>query len=186
MLTGRDLGGNDVSQTAKTSIDGQFSFAGLGPGEYTVTQEQPPFINDGLNTFEFEVTDSDSREIVITEGQQSTGDLYGERGLTAQFGLLETLSSQRDPGLLFVMEGDELAWVANRGGWESAGNIEITTDGDTLTLDSSELGSQVLSMTDSDVVQRIGSTGAYTMIRISGTTAEVMSAAAVDEAFADA
>jgi hypothetical protein len=83
------------------------------------------------------------------------------------------------------MDGGELAWVTNRGGWDAAGSIEVTMDGDTLTLDSSELGSQALSMTDSEVVQMIGRSGAYTMIRISGTTAEVLSPAAVDEAFAE-
>lgn len=153
-------------------------------GEFIVEQVQPALFRDGTNIFDFQITQSDERDIIVTEQTiQNEGNLYGERGLFAQFALIDTLSSQRRDGLLIVMEDGELSWVEDRGGWDEVGSIGITQSGDTLTLSSSELGSSQLSMSDPRV-QLIGRTRDYTLIRLSGSTDELISAAAADEVFA--
>ena len=184
MLTGVNTNGADVQIETKTAIDGSFAFFDVEPGTYTVEQIQPPFITDGSNTIGLVETANDTSQIVVEEGTQSQGNLYGERGLSVRFAMLDMLSSERRAGMTIVMEGDELAWVANRGGWSNAGDVNITREGDNLNLSSSAFGSATLPMDDPSLVQLIGRTGGYTMIRITGTPDQVLSAAAVDSAFA--
>ena len=184
LLSGTDNTGNEIQLETQTSITGEFAFDGVPAGEFTVEQVQPALFRDGTNIFDFQITQSDERDIIVTEQTiQNEGNLYGERGLFAQFALIDTLSSQRRDGLLIVMEDGELSWVEDRGGWDEVGSIGITQSGDTLTLSSSELGSSQLSMSDPRV-QLIGRTRDYTLIRLSGSTDELISAAAADEVFA--
>ncbi|MEM7312031.1 MAG: SdrD B-like domain-containing protein [Planctomycetota bacterium] len=49
-LTGTDIYGNPVSETVLTDADGNYSFTGLSPGDYTLTQTQPDSFIDGADT----------------------------------------------------------------------------------------------------------------------------------------
>ncbi|MGO1054883.1 SdrD B-like domain-containing protein [Crossiella sp. CA198] len=49
-LTGTDSDGNPVSKTTTSTSDGSWSFPGLLPGTYTVTETQPPGFGDGPDT----------------------------------------------------------------------------------------------------------------------------------------
>ncbi len=47
-LTGTDDLGNPISLTTTTDINGDYSFSGLRPGTYTLTETQPPIYIDGI------------------------------------------------------------------------------------------------------------------------------------------
>ena len=96
---------------------------------------------------------------------------------------LDALTSARYPGVFAVLHGDELAWMDSRGGWEDVDSLMLSRNGNDLILESSE-GNGMLSRSQRGIVQLIGRSGEYTMLRINGTSEEVLSAAAVDAVMA--
>ena len=185
MLEGNDRDGGAIRRETTTSISGDFRFDDVVPGEYTVSEIQPAFMLDGKNVlgpvqvdadeFDFEVTDR-----LITSG----GNTFGERGLAPSFSNLFALSSSREASLFVVLDGDDLGWVEDRGGWSDVGLLTVTRDGDTLQLNSSELGTGEVSLFDRSKVQLFGRSGEHTLLRIIGDRQRVTFEAAVDEVFA--
>lgn len=185
-LTGTAEDGSAVSRETVTTLSGEFTFSGIGPGDYTIAQVQPAFMNSGQNRIGSQSADlADEFDLQVTQQLiASSGNSYGERGLIGRFALLEALSSFRGDGLFVVMEGDELSWVEDRGGWSDVETIGITMNGDELTVVAEGVGNEVLSMSNRAEVDLIGRQGVYTIMRINGSSSEVLGAAAVDAVFA--
>ena len=187
--------GSQVELETVTDLDGDFRFDGIGPGNYTVRQEQPPFVNSGLNlSGDIPIVDGNadglttsSDEVDLAVGPQliaSGGNGFGERGLFGQFAALDILSSSRRDGLFVVLEGNELAWLENRGGWDDVGSLSISRDGDTLSLTDSSGETTNLSVSDRSTVELIGRSSVHTFLRINGSSEEVLAPEAVDALFA--
>lgn len=185
VLEGTDTSGNEVRQETKSDISGEFRFDGIAPGDYTVSQHQPAFTTDGRNQLGLTEVTTDELEFEVTQQLiASESNSFGERGMLPQFAMLDAFSSNRQPGLLVVLDGDSLDWAEDRGGWSEVGSISVTRDGDTLKIESSTSGSGEVSMSDRSLVQLIGRSGSNTFMRINGTSDSVLSPAAVDAAFA--
>ncbi|MGE3821141.1 MAG: SdrD B-like domain-containing protein, partial [Isosphaeraceae bacterium] len=82
-LSGIDDLGGPVNLTAVTIADGSFSFSGLRPGDYTLSESQPAAYGDGLDaagsaggTAGNDVISA----IPIGSGTSATGYTFGERG----------------------------------------------------------------------------------------------------------
>jgi len=120
-LTGVDDDGNSVSVSVLTSSDGAYSFDGLAPGTYEVTQTQPEALLDGEDTIGSlggTVDDDRFSEIVVGEGEESTENNFGERGLRPQFVTLSLfLASTPSP--------EEYLWGLVALAEERAGNTEL-------------------------------------------------------------
>jgi len=79
-LTGTDHLGNPVTRTTSTLGDGTYSFDGLRPGTYTITETQPAGFVDGLDsvgtTFGGNALDDVINSIVIPTGASNSGTEY--------------------------------------------------------------------------------------------------------------
>ncbi|NNF56078.1 MAG: DUF11 domain-containing protein, partial [Acidimicrobiales bacterium] len=83
-LTGTDLNTNPVSMNTLTAADGTYSFGGLLPGTYTITELQPVAYADGAETVgslggDASVNDRISA-INVLAGETGTGYNFGETG----------------------------------------------------------------------------------------------------------
>ena len=184
VLEGTDVAGEPVRMETQTSLQGVYRFESIAPGDYTVSQVQPPFLSSGSNTLMQTVTATDSASFQVSDSLISSDDnTFGEQGLLPQFAMLDAISSSRQPSVFVVLDGDDLAWLESRQGWEDIDSLFVTRDGDSLLIESSD-GSGTLAMSDRTHVQLLGSSGQYTLLRIVGTSEDVLSAAAVDAALA--
>ena len=82
-LSGLDLDNNPVTRTTTTGSNGTYTFTGLPPGTYSVTETQPAQYVDGKDTAGtasgvMTVNDVASG-VVLASGQTATGYLFGER-----------------------------------------------------------------------------------------------------------
>lgn len=91
-LTGTDAGGHAVNRTTQTDDTGNYAFAGVIGGNYTLTETQPAGFVDGRETagtlggtvdgsaFDATPAHNSISQIVLTGGQSASGYLFGERG----------------------------------------------------------------------------------------------------------
>lgn len=86
-LNGTDSNGTNVSRQATTTSNGSYTFTGLAPGTYTITETQPtgerngvPIV-DGQDTIGSQggsVSANDEFTITLTEGTNGTNNNFGE------------------------------------------------------------------------------------------------------------
>jgi large repetitive protein len=82
-LSGTTSSGASVSLTTTTAADGSYSFLGLLPGTYTVTETQPTAYGDGLDTAGSAGGTATNDAITLTLGAlPATAYNFGERGST--------------------------------------------------------------------------------------------------------
>ena len=85
-LTGTDDLGNSVSNTKATVADGSYSFAGLRPGTYDLTETQPASYLEGQDTLGTLGGSASSQNLftnlVVTSGTTAADYLFGEQGAT--------------------------------------------------------------------------------------------------------
>ncbi|MCW9057901.1 MAG: SpaA isopeptide-forming pilin-related protein [Gammaproteobacteria bacterium] len=102
-LTGTDDLGNAVSTNTTTAADGTYSFAGLRPGTYALTESQPPIYVDGddtAGTLGGTVANDQISAITVASGDTGTGYLFAERsaGLAGSVFVDSNNDGMRDPG----------------------------------------------------------------------------------------
>lgn len=83
-LTGYDLSGTAVQQSAMTDAAGAYMFSNLAPGQYTLTETQPADYLDGTDrvgnlggTLHPDAVD----QILLGVNEEGTGYDFGENGL---------------------------------------------------------------------------------------------------------
>jgi len=79
--------GVPVFQSTITGADGSYTFAGLQPGRYIVTEVQPGFYTDGLDSIGTQGGDAfdDQFHIILGEAIDGFENNFGEGGLRSQF-----------------------------------------------------------------------------------------------------
>ena len=199
VLSGTDRNGTEIEREARTSISGDFRFDNVVPGEYTVSQQQPPLTMDGLNSLGPAQIASDGIAFEVDHIQQRSDDFalevsdrlissedntFGERGLALGFNYMSAMSSDRGSGLFLVVDDEGLAWAEDHGGWSDVGSLDVELAGDVLNFTSSELGTGQISINDKSQVQVFGTTREFTLFRVWVSGQEVMPTAAVEAAFA--
>jgi large repetitive protein len=130
-LTGTAFNGASVSLTTMTDASGNYSFNGLLPGNYTVTETQPAGFGDGSATAGSTGGAASSNvisNIPITSGAISSGNNFGER----LFGISGTVYEDKnndgiqgadEPGILGVT-----ITLTGRDASGNAVNVVVTTD----------------------------------------------------------
>jgi uncharacterized repeat protein (TIGR01451 family) len=105
-LTGTDDLGNPVNLSTTTNASGVYSFTGLRPGTYSLTETQPSAWVDGLDALGSGATSAGTlgadtvTGIVLASGQSATGYNFGELGgsLAGRVYNDQNISGSRDPG----------------------------------------------------------------------------------------
>ena len=83
-LTGTDAFGNPISLTTLTDANGFYSFDSLAPGDYVITQTQPPQFIDGDDNIGTLGGTTSNDQFAVTIGVGESGSFendFGERGL---------------------------------------------------------------------------------------------------------
>jgi cyclophilin family peptidyl-prolyl cis-trans isomerase len=185
MLTGTNNLGETVNLTASTNAAGEYSFANVSPGNYTVTQEQPKFTVNGVNkpmpdgNGSVTATDSNSYTVQLSaDGLGNTLLNFAERSLEPKFSIWDALASSSDEGLYSsVHQTNGQEWTQLGDGWS---NVEVTNVAFNaamthLTITITENG-QTLRATvprsNHSRVQVIGQDGQSYLVRIHGARSD--------------
>ncbi|MBC8355870.1 MAG: tandem-95 repeat protein [Planctomycetes bacterium] len=151
-LTGTDFQGNNVSITVTTNALGNYSFLNLRPNAegqpYTITQEQPVFIQNGQGDSDQATIDLDvNGNVIVRSGALN----FSEAGFVPEFAdvwRLFSLSEEapNNSGILFGMQGAQEWSMFLGSGWDMTryGNARFTPgqDGNSgvLTVFDSQAG----------------------------------------------
>ncbi|HTM52406.1 MAG TPA: Calx-beta domain-containing protein, partial [Pirellulales bacterium] len=187
-------GANGFSQTVLTDATGAYSFVGLVPGIYTVTETQPGFYTDGRdlhNGVESPVNDSFTN-IVLAASATAGGYNFGELGIRSDF--VATFLNRRALFATAVVTGEwgpQIStsstvnprtgdiWISFDGGWTGMRTIDALFDGAlgtaTMTLyDNAKNAVAVSSPTGTGAqLQFNGTSGLPYFLRVSGTNPSV-------------
>jgi uncharacterized repeat protein (TIGR01451 family) len=130
-LTGTAFNGTPVSLTTMTDASGNYSFNGLLPGNYTVTETQPAGFGDGSTTAGSTggvAAPNAIRNIPITSGAISSGNNFGER----LFGISGTVyEDKNNDGIQGADEPGIPGVTITLTGRDASGNVVnvvVTTD----------------------------------------------------------
>jgi hypothetical protein len=155
-LTGTDFTNTAVALSAVTDANGNYSFVGLRPGNYSLQEIQPLYLLDGLDTESSPLVSKPAGtndRFTMTWGatDQSgpiTGVNFGERGidigsLADASGVIQELLSSSQPPEGFWVATDlsgNARWTFTLDGWENCAAVSFDL--------SSDLSSGILSVTD--------------------------------------
>ncbi len=107
-LTGTNGLGEAITLTTTTGPDGTFQFPNLPPGNYTVTETQPPAWSDGADTSPPGTTSSTNdviTQITVTSGNPVAGLLFGEQGWPVTGKVMVDDTGGPVPGVTLTLRG---------------------------------------------------------------------------------
>jgi len=186
-LSGTDLFGEAVdAMTTVTDANGQYEFRDLLGGEYTITESQPEFMRNGMDTLGSlggDNGDAMDNQLSVTLEADMDGKEYnfGELGLESQFISIRDFLSSTIPQAVDVAydsTGNAL-WYSVQEGWDSVDTMTSSVDMSTLTAlvsatnDDDQQFNMDVSLLDYTQVRVLGSTSAGSVIRIMGTAESV-------------
>ncbi|MEZ6117288.1 MAG: Ig-like domain-containing protein [Pirellulaceae bacterium] len=176
-LTGTNLLGESVNMTTRTDANGAYRFGELLRGEYTITESQPLYIIDGLDTVNGQASLRNDRHIVnLGSGVSASGYNFGERGLMPQFIMNPMFfASQNNHGLMMAMfPNGELSWFCTDLGWDGyeSFSLAMASNGATGTItavtDSGATSVSSVRMTGTSSVRMMGDMVNGMLIRFVG------------------
>jgi hypothetical protein len=185
---------SNTSQTVLTGADGSYTFIGLQPGTYTLTETPPGFFVDGIDSHLGVVspTKDQFNGIVLGPSGSGTGYDFGEMGLRANFAaafinrrayfassiVTGELGAQfNTTGVVSLRGGD--VWVSFDGGWQGTRIIEALFQAAggtaTMTLYDNNLNPIAFSTPAAfgAQLQYTGTTGAPYFLKVTGTNPSV-------------
>lgn len=175
-LQGTDSFGVTVNRTTSTAADGTYFFRDLAPGNYTVVQTQPAFLQDGVETAGTGGTVAANDQIAIQLAQNVTASAnnFAERGRAATFVRIRDLfASTPVQGMLTAISssGDQV-WTSFGRDWPTPAAADVSLD---TTLHNLEVNLQPTSTgsfqmatipVTSDKVQFLGYDGSQQLYRV--------------------
>ncbi len=125
-LAGTTVSGDSVELTVQTQTDGSFSFQGLAAGVYTVRQQQPAMVLDGIDSIDaaattggVQVSANDEFTVELEVGEDVYGLGFGERGRTGSaITLADFLASTPKDGVEILTDAASVEWYCLRGEWQ--------------------------------------------------------------------
>ena len=193
---GADTDSNPLNNVAAlvvyTDINGYYRFdapnslrPGMRPGSYTITQEQPAFMRDGLDQAGNNATLIANDRISMTLPLLGivggiNGNNFGERGLDPSVvSISEILSSSSGNGLILAINGSTPLWYTRLTGWTNLKSCTVVLSGDTssATFTFTDMQNNVYTRTISQVgsprFRIMGRSGdGSELIRLEGTAAD--------------
>lgn len=179
-LGGKDRAGATVNKTATTDMAGHYQFTDLEPGDYTVTESQPAFMNDGRAFPGALGTATSSNTIgvkIANEGTNATSLNFSELGrLSSTIRLFELFgSTPRNSIIASVRPGQVSSWVQLGGtqwsGFQSV-SVTLSSDRSSVTINGVDGSGQKVRATSpvtANGLVRITSTiGSDNLVRIFG------------------
>jgi VCBS repeat-containing protein len=170
-LEGTDIFGSPVSLSTLTDAQGRYSFAAVNPGAYDLTEVQPQFFLDGIDTVNGVRYTGLNDRIRITAATDLTRlevD-FGERSLHPAFlSLGDSINSALGQGIVvaFDSQGSQL-WYAVLDGWNGVTSVRVTLSGDGSTANLTvSLGSA------GDLTFPVPTSPAGRQFRVMGETSE--------------
>ncbi len=184
---------NDVAAlVVYTDINGNYRFdapglqrPGMRPGTYTITQEQPAFMRDGIDTAGNTATviaNDQLRMVLPLLGVPGGihGNNFAERGLDpGSISINEILASSSGNGLILAVNGTNQLWTSQLAGWSNLKSCSIVLSPNTSTaiLTFTDMQNNVSVRTISQVgnprFRLMGrATDGSELIRIEGTAAD--------------
>jgi cyclophilin family peptidyl-prolyl cis-trans isomerase len=141
-LDGIDFESNAVQETRTTDSAGNYFFENLAPGTYVITETQPAYLLDGLETVDAAAgTVSGDNEITIqlVEGADLVSTNFAERGrAAATLSLADFFSARPDPSMLVCTGTDPgFGWVALDPSWTGFESVDATVAFSSSDLDIS-------------------------------------------------
>ncbi len=193
-ITLNETSGGSLTETTTTNAAGYYSFIGLPPGTYSITETQPGFYVAGKNTPGTPAPTGATvgntfNGIVIASGVSATNYDFGELGLRAQF--VSTYLNRRafiassivtqEYGTPVVEQNFNLAqgnvWISFDSGWSGLrtiqGQYNASAGSVTLTLYDNNFNVLATSSGTPATLSYNGSLGSPYFLEITGTNTDV-------------
>jgi large repetitive protein len=180
-LQGTDDLGQQIQRSTVTGAQGQYEFADLPPGTYTVTETRPSFFAHGATPVAGSGGDtadaSPSLVVELAEGMSINGSNFAELGPAAPYvGIRDLFASNHPESVLLVIHGTTHHVIS--AGSESWQEVQVTSarlssDGThwELTARDSEQNELVATVPyrESRQLQILGQNSGETLLRLYGT-----------------
>jgi cyclophilin family peptidyl-prolyl cis-trans isomerase len=211
-LVGTDFESNAVQLTRITDSSGNYFFENLSPGSYVLSETQPAYLLDGLETVDSAagtVTGDNEITIQLVEGADLVGTNFAERGRkAAMLSLADFFSARPSPSLLVCSGTDAgFGWVALDPSWTGFESVDASlaagnTAVDIVVVDAGQSQQVTVDIGGNDPARTLYQDQANQLLGIIGTPdllgiqdnpsggdeadgESVSEEAIVDEAFAD-
>jgi cyclophilin family peptidyl-prolyl cis-trans isomerase len=179
-LSGKDQAGATVNKTVTTDMTGHYQFTALEPGDYTVTESQPAFMNDGrafpsaLGT----ATSSNAINVKITgEGTSATALNFSELGrIASTIRLFELFGSTSRNSIIASARPGQASSFVQFGGtqWSSfqSVNVALAADGASATINAVNAAGQKVRatapVTTNGLIRNLSTIGSDNLLRVFG------------------
>jgi hypothetical protein len=175
-LQGTDILGATVQLSTETNAHGYYVFEDLVPGSYTIIEQQPNGVLDGVDSVGSEggTAGDDQLAIELDQDVVATEYNFGERGREAQHITLYDFlaSTPRESVISSTGSEDNANWYAIQGGWTHAQSLDIqdTDDASVVELQVTDGDAQqfstMLYLDNASYVQHVQYSASARMMRI--------------------
>jgi hypothetical protein len=180
-LSGQDENGGAVNVQKTTDALGFYQFTNLAPGPYVLSQTQPMFLLDGIDSGGTLGTSTGPDQLTVNLQQNVDGQNlnFGERGRISQhITVFDFLASTPRETVLATATADGVGqWYAVEGGWSHAKTLQfqlqtnqMSAKLDVTTADSQQY-STMLNFLAPQQVQHLGSNSVAQILRVVGAPA---------------
>jgi hypothetical protein len=190
--TDANAGNNVAALVVYTDVNGFYRFdapgslrPGMRPGTYSITEEQPAFMRDGIdtagNTASLLANDKFGMVLPLLGTPGGViGNNFAERGLDPSvISISDILSSSTGDGLILAINGSTQLWYTRLTGWTNLKSCTCVLSGDTstATFTFTDMQNNVYTRTISQVgnprfrIMGRGTDGSE-LIRLNGTAAD--------------
>lgn len=175
-LSGTSVTGASVNVQATTDATGLYQFTNLAPGTYKLTQAQPAFLIDGIDSGGTLATSTGADELTINLAENVDGQNlnFGERGRKPQYISVFDFfaSTPRNTVLATAASTNSAQWYAIEGGWSHAQTLQVELQSNqtaarlNVTTTDAAHCSTLLDLQSPQVVQHLGNNGTAQLVRI--------------------